>query len=953
MLRVYASKNAGQAKSYFSQELTRGDYYFGEQEIVGEWGGKAALKLGLSGAVTQEAFNLLIDNQHPETGEQLTARQRDNRRPGYDLTFSAPKALSVLYEYSQDERLMDAFRSAIHQTMEDIEEQIHTRVRKNGRNEDRQTGNLAYAEFVHFTSRPVKSMAPDPQLHAHIYVLNATYDSEESQWKAVQMEPVKTDAPYFEALFHSRLSKSLADIGLEIAKDGKFWTIEGIDRETLTKFSNRTQEIEQYAKDNNIVSDKAKDQLGARLRADKVGGLYRDQLREQWWDRLEDSERHTLDLLSDFTPQESDENGIKRSAMDAVDFALDHSLERQSVMPLTRLKESALREGFGVTDDVSIAAALEERNDVITRTYNGREMATTKEVLMEESDIIAFTAQGYGTQDRLNPDYSVGAITDHSKGKTFELAEEQKEAVHALLQSRHRVQAVEGKAGVGKTTALAALIDGIEQGGGTAVVLAPTADAAYKTLRQDGEAYQSLPMQNAHTNARYFVDENLWEQSRGSTLIVDEAGLMSVGDMHNLFALAHSFDNRVILVGDTSQHNSVMRGDAFRILQQDAGLEPLSLNTIRRQKDDTYRTAVKAISSGNIDKGFELLDTQGAVIEEPDDDRRYETLAEKYTSILAAGETVLTVAPTHAEGKQATDAIREKLRETGKIAGSEQSILKYTNMHFTEAEKAQAHNFDVGHMIRFQQNAKGVDETIHRGQQFTVSHTDKESVWMTDTQGVEHQLNLSQAKRFNVYEKQDMSISVGESIRITEGGKSKDGKRLNNGSIYQVKEIEKNGDIILGNGQILDATKGNVDYGYVTTSHSSQGKTVDHVLIAQGTEYGGASSQEQFYVSVSRGKQSVQIFTDDKTALREQIQRSHQRLSATELTKKQPTFRDAIKDPSILMSALQFYATHSMGHLKDTAADWLHAFRKPDASSGAYNPSAEREPQEMSRGLER
>ncbi|GAA6168339.1 MobF family relaxase [Sessilibacter corallicola] len=950
MLRVYASKNAGQAKSYFSKELTRGDYYFGEQEIVGQWGGKAAEQLGLSGSVTQEAFNQLIDNQDPATGEQLTPRQKENRRPGYDLTFSAPKAFSLIYEYSQDERLLDAFRSAVRHTMEDIEENIHTRVRKNGLNEDRQTGNLIYAEFVHFSARPVESWAPDPQLHAHIYVPNVTYFHEEERWKAIQMAPVKTDAPYFEALFHSRLSKSLSDMGLNIAKDGKFWTIDGIEKETLRKFSNRTEEIEQYAKDNNIVSDKAKDQLGARLRGDKVGGLYREQLREQWWDRLDEKERNTLEELSRFSPSIRSEQQELSTAARSVTFAVNHSLERQSVIPLTRLKEAALREGFGATSDTLIETAFADRDDIIVRHHMGREVATTKAVLQEESDIITFTAKGYGTQDKLNPDYTVGSITDHNTGKSFELAQEQQHAIHTTLNSRDRVQAIEGKAGVGKTTALAALIKGIEAGGNHAVILAPTSEAV-KTLKHDGQAYLSTPMQNSYTNARYFVDGNLWEQSRGSTLVVDEAGLLSVNDMHNLFALANSFDNRVILVGDTSQHNSVMRGDAFRILQQEAGLEPLSLNTIRRQQNEEYRAAIKAVASGNIAKGFDLLDKQGAVIEETNDEIRYQTLAQKYTNVLTAGETALTVAPTHAEGQRVTHAIREQLRGAGRLYGDDKPVTKYTNLQWTEAEKTRAYNFEPGQLIRFQQNAKGIGESIRRGQQFIVSHTDKESVWVTDQQGAEHQLNLNQPKRFNVYEQQDMSVSIGESIRITEGGKSKDGKQLNNGSIHRIKNIEKNGDIVLGNGQILDSAKGAIDYGYVTTSYSSQGKTVDHVFIAQSTDYGGAASSEQFYVSASRGKQSVEIFTDNKAELRDQIQHSHQRLSATELTKNSTaSFKDRMRNVSTLINALQVYATRTMDHLKGTTEDWLRPFRKTNTTSD-FGPT--RELQQMDRGIER
>ena len=112
------------------------------------------------------------------------------------------------------------------------------------------------------------------------------------------------------------------------------------------------------------------------------------------------------------------------------------------------------------------------------------------------------------------------------------------------------------------------------------------------------------------------------EENRGKTLIVDEAGLMSVRDMDALFTVASAFNNRIILVGDTSQHNSVMRGDAFRILQQEADLETLTLENIRRQNGE-YKIAVSDLSKGDILKGFDRLDKLEAITEETDDEARY------------------------------------------------------------------------------------------------------------------------------------------------------------------------------------------------------------------------------------------------------------------------------------------------------------------------------------------
>src|SRR5271157_541344 len=154
MLRVTPSQNADAAKQYFGKSMVRSDYYSEGQEIAGLWGGRAAERLGLSGQVDQENYFALCDNRNPETGESLTPRQKTNRRAGYDFTFSAPKSVSVMYELSGDERILSAFRDAVKETMDEVELEMKTRVRKNGRDENRLTGNMVWAEFVHFTSRP-------------------------------------------------------------------------------------------------------------------------------------------------------------------------------------------------------------------------------------------------------------------------------------------------------------------------------------------------------------------------------------------------------------------------------------------------------------------------------------------------------------------------------------------------------------------------------------------------------------------------------------------------------------------------------------------------------------------------------------------------------------------------------------------------------------------------------
>ena len=170
MLRFHQSESASDAKRYYTQQA---DYYLDSgQETVGLWGGKAAALLGLSGTVDKPSFDRLCDDVHPLTGERLTARTRKDRTVGNDITFDCPKSVSVLYELTNDDRIRDAFRLSVQETMRELEAEAKTRVRKNGADSDRTTGNLVWASFYHSCSRPEDGV-PDMNMHAHCFTFNS------------------------------------------------------------------------------------------------------------------------------------------------------------------------------------------------------------------------------------------------------------------------------------------------------------------------------------------------------------------------------------------------------------------------------------------------------------------------------------------------------------------------------------------------------------------------------------------------------------------------------------------------------------------------------------------------------------------------------------------------------------------------------------------------------------
>jgi conjugative relaxase-like TrwC/TraI family protein len=865
MLRIFCSEDVSQARNYYTSSLKYeadpsklGQYYGQEQEVIGEWQGKGAERLGLHGKVDQAAFETLCDNKRPGTNDRLTPRTNDHRRVGYDFNFNCPKSVSVVHALNGDDRVLDAFREAVSETMRQMESDMKTRVRVQGADEDRTTGNMVWGEFIHFTARPVEGR-PDPHLHAHCYAFTATYDPVEEKWKAGQFGDIKRDAEYYEAAFHARLAKKVGELGYAVGRSGDWWEIKGLSRETLEKFSQRTEKIEAAAKAGAIDDPAAKDKLAALTREKKVKTSLSN-LKREWADRLTPEEKQSLAGLMGqqrnqvITPRES------------MDYALAHCHERASVVTDKTLVTEALWHGVGQVDVAQVERQL-LREDILTQEMNGRRWCTIREVLREEWENIGFVKKGYGQCRQLNP-----------KPDTFQnnqLGQDQMDAVRHVMTSPDRVIATRGPAGAGKTTMMQEAVAGIEAGGHRVFTFAPSAESSRGTLRKEG-------FQDAQTVAHLLKNESLHPQLRGQVLWIDEAGLLSARQMCGIFQLAEKQDCRIILSGDTAQHTAVERGDALRLLEKYAGLKPAELTEIRRQRNEQYRDAVRDLAKGDTRCGFEKLDQMGAIKELPEVER-YKQLAKDYADAVSRRKTALVVSPTHAEGERVTAEIRGELKKRSKIGNDERKLTRLINQQLTEAQRSDPQSYRSGLIIQFHQNTPG----FTRGQRLTVSSVGHDRhVYAQDEHGREHALPLGQSARFQVYDTQTLPLVAGDKIRITQNGFASDGKhRLNNGAVYQIKGFTKTGDLKLTNGWVVGKDYGNLAHGYCQTSHVAQSKTVDRVFVAQSAASQGASSAEQFYVSVSRARDSVTVYTDDKARLAESIQSSGVRMTAHELLK--------------------------------------------------------------------
>jgi hypothetical protein len=574
-------------------------------------------------------------------------------------------------------------------------------------------------------------------------------------------------------------------------------------------------------------------------------------LQREWRSRLSQEEQ---DWIEGVFRRESVPQMPEPGERAAVDHAIGHSFVREAVVPERKLMTEALKRGLGAVTVSGVAGELASR-PLIRSKVEDREMATTREMLTLESKIVSFARDGRG---RFRP---MGS-PDRPVTRTW-LNDEQKGAVRHVLASRDRVMLIRGVAGTGKTTLEEEIGEALVEAGKPVVAIAQSVKASREVLRE------KPVFASADTVARFLKDTQMQQAAKGGVILVDEASQLGTRDMHAVFTVADAVGARVILVGDRRQHKSVTAGEPLKLLEERAGLPVAQVTDILRQSGD-YKKVAKALSEGNAGAAFEELDklkwirqVQGA--------ERYKLLAASY--LAAAKErgkggkpkTALVVSPTHAEGARVTEAIRAARKADGELSG-ERLVTAYVPAHLTDAQKADSTEYEPGDLLQFFQNAPG-----HvKGERLIIGESSAPPVEL--------------AARFEVYRSRPLALAVGDRIRVTAGGTTKDGKhRLSNGSLFTVEGFTAQGDIKVNDGWIIDRDFGHIAHGYVTTSHASQGATVNKVFIAIDSESMKATDQRTAYVTITRGKEQAMIFTDDHLELLKAARRENEALSATEL----------------------------------------------------------------------
>ena len=835
--------SAAQAETYYTHE----DYYSAEEAAhPTKWVGKGSASLGLAGVVNQQEFSQMLSGQSPD-GQMLTGKGVDpeKRRAATDFTFSAPKSVSIAALVQQDERVLEAHHQAVAAALAVLEERYaQTRVSTEAGRTKVTTGNIAAAVFTHSTSREA-----EPQLHSHCVVMNVT-QLNDGRWFSLSNESAIANQKLLGQIYQNELAVALKQQGylIEPKAYGQF-ELAGYSPELLKAFSTRRQQIlklieewEATGSENNRAMRETATLVSRKRKPKEVD----EGLLQRGWNALIQLKGLEMPELPGGATQAI---GDQLPATSVIDAAIQHCGERESVFRRTTLERFVLEHELGMQGFEAIEGAIASNPELI-RVAEGK--FTTQTALNLELNTIRLMQQGRGQVGAIVPNGTqLDSLVNHS------LNPEQQNAVEMAATTPDTVMAWQGVAGAGKTYALSVLKD-LAQGKGYMIRgLAPSAEAAHVL----GE---SLGIQTT-TVAGLLVSQPLDEPPKPTLWLVDESGLLSMKDAHALLRRAALEQARVLLVGDTRQLSAVEAGNPFKSLQA-GGMTTAYLETHRRQQTGVLRSAVELVAQGQVVEGIEILSQAGCVKQGSQAQERIQQVAADYLALsVGERESTLVLAGTNAERLALTQAMRSGLQDEGALGADGFVMQSLRRKDLTTAQASYLKAYVPGDVLVPIQDYR--KQGLIRGEQYQVIAVNPEAqqVVLETPSGSVLSVDPAACPRKTMYTTQSIAVAVGDRLKWTRNN-SKAGIRNGQGFVVTGLEADGTATIRDGAGQTTTINLGGnqyIDYAWVSTTYSSQGKTAERVLALLGE----TTNREAFYVAISRAKRAVTLYTTSQADL--------------------------------------------------------------------------------------
>jgi conjugative relaxase-like TrwC/TraI family protein len=932
MLSVANVRSSSAAASYFAAD----NYYTGtDADRSGTWAGKGAERLGLVGRVSTEQFDALLRGELPGGIQVGNAGQA--HRPGTDLTFSLPKSWSLLALVGGDQRIIDAYREAVIETLRWAEKNAaQTRMGSKSGYGKVATDNLTIGLFQHDTNRN-----QEPNLHFHAVVANVTQGSD-GKWRALRNDKLWSFNTLLNSMTMARFRLAVEKMGYEAGPVGKHGNFEaaGIAREQVMAFSTRREEVLAARRGSGLeagivatletrkgkepVRDRESLLSSWRQRAEEVGldlaglidasqmraaakavsGSNEESLLQRRIARLREfAQRIKGDPADPLIPAHVlKQDAPTIAAAQAVASAVRHLSQREAAFPREGLLKAALDFGLPTTVD-----HVETRVNALVRSGalepgkgEHQDLLASREALDLESTILANVDQGRGAVlpilDRPDAAQRVQAVAAINHG--ISLNEGQENAAGLVLSSRDRIVAIQGIAGAGESS-----------------VMKPVA----QLLREEGKQVLGLAVQNtlvqmlerdtgirSMTIARFLAqwgrllhepgNATLVGEARSAlgnhVLVLDEASMVSNEDKAKLVRLANLAEvDRLVLVGDKRQLGAVDAGKPFDLVQQ-AGIARATMDINLRGRDPILRRAQAAAQDGRIDDALRALAPS--------------TIEARGDSAIVAAEQWLSLSPAdrdrtsiYASGRALRTAVNEAvqrgLKANGELGPRSGRLTVHSRVNVTHEELRYLRTYQPGMVLNFR--SRDSTQKLSKGD-YTVKTIDqaRKQLVLEDRKGRLRKFNPARLRlgaddsRLSLFERKSLAIIEGEKIRWTDN----DHKRgLFNADQARIVAIDTRGVTVETSGgkelrlSRADPMLKRMDLAYALNAHMAQGLTSDRGIAVMDSRERNLANRQTFLVTVTRLRDGLTLIADNAEKLGRAIKsNSGEKASALEVTQR-------------------------------------------------------------------
>ena len=800
-------------------------------------------------------------------------------RAAWDATISAPKSISLAALVGDDERIREAHQESVNEAVKHFEEYLQAR--GGGNNPSITTGKMVAAQFEHTSSRPDRENGyAAPQLHTHVVIFNMT-QTEDGKVRSVQPKQLFDSQVYATAIYRAKLADKLQQLGYEIRVDPHTGApeIKGFSKEYLQEASPRRKEvvndteqaIEQLEREGKTISDTAKLKQAVARNNRRGKKFDPDLMRTR---ALEMDVRHDYQAqrfvaeARERGPIQLDRDEIATRAQEAVTFARDHTIERNAVADVRDVWINAYRRNLGRTNYEAVRnefSRRQESGEFINITRDHRTPAITTERMVEmEKENIQTVIDGKGNAPAIvRAERVKDVVADTVQNQQRRLNANQRSAIETILSSDDQIVGLQGGAGTGKTTALSVLRAAAEKEGYQVRGFAPTTRAA-RQLAESGIQTETLQKflcrrQETTTAKRLFV--------------LDESSLASTRQIHQFIARLNTATDKVLLVGDVRQHQAVDAGSPFEQLQKH-GMTTAKLSAIVRQRNKELKETVTDLSFRRIKEAVTALESRGKVIEVADEGERLQAMAQDYAKNPSS---TLVISPANRERAQLNSLIHRELQRDGTVSRDDHQMKIYVARNdMTGAERGFANAYRPENVIRYNRNSKVYKVKAGDYAQVIDSNHEKNEITVRFDNGRTVTYNPTRLSGVNVYTEAECLFAEGDRIQFRASFAE---QRVVNGELGTITKIEQDRiHVALDDERRISFDPQrfpHIDHGYAVTSHSSQGLTVDRVIL-------NADTQESFrllndrmaYVALSRARDEALIYTDSVPNLRDTLSRA-------------------------------------------------------------------------------